>query len=486
MKFELLTAPQGDILGQYIQSRARIAFIKGPLGSGKTFASCEKVFKYMCNQKPNGQNIRKSRWYAIRNTYPDLLSTTVKDWMELFGDLGRYKGGGIEPPSHTLRFRLRDKSIVQTELIFLALDRPQSIKKLRGSQVTGFWLNETKELDKAIIDMADLRHGRYPSPMDGGPSWHGMIGDTNAPDDDSWYYEMSEEEKPEGWEFFHQPGGVYREMVRDELGQLVWTGKWLINEAAENLHNLPKDYYVAGLQGKSDSWIAVNLANEYGTVMDGIAIYEEQWLDTLHMSDTIQVIPNHPICIGFDFGLTPAAIVGQETPNGTINILHEIVGIGMGIKQFVKGALKPVLNAHYRNNPLNFVGDPAGNRRADTDEETVFKVLNDLGMPTDAANTNDPTIRWEAVKDMLQQLRDGRPAFQVHKRCKMLRKGFNGGYKFRRVQVVGESRYHDKADKNKYSHPHDALQYLMMWFRGDSVPTTGFERPADDDSGWAM
>lgn len=485
MRFELHTAPQGDVLAQYLESKARVVFIKGPLGSGKTFASCEKVFGFMCNQKPNGRNIRKSRWYAIRNTYPDLLSTTVKDWIELFGDLGRYKGGGIEPPSHTLRFRLKDKSIVQTELIFLALDRPQSIKKLRGSQVTGFWLNETKELDKAIVDMADLRHGRYPSAMDGGPSWHGMIGDTNAPDDDSWYYELSEEDKPEGWEFYHQPGGVYRELVTDEMGKSVWTGKWLLNENAENLCNLPDRYYELGMQGKSDAWIAVNLANEYGTVIDGQPIYEEQWNDTIHVSESITVIEEHPIGIGLDFGLTPAAVIGQETPNGSIHILDEIVGTGMGIKQFVKTALRPLLNAKYKKCPWNFVGDPSGNRRADTDEETVFKVLADLGMPPEAANSNDPDIRWEAVRDILQQLRDGKPAFKLHKRCKIVRKGFNGGYRLKRVQVTGEARFHTKADKNKYSHPHDALQYLMMYFRGDTIPTVGFVR-SDDEADWGM
>ena len=35
------------------------------------------------------------------------------------------------------------------------------------------------------------------------------------------------------------------------------------------------------------------------------------------------------------------------------------------------------------------------------------------------------------------------------------------GYHYRRVRVVGDERYHDKPDKNSFSHPHDALQYLL-------------------------
>ena len=189
---------QGDVLAQYQQSWSRVTFIKGPLGSGKTIQSCLKIFTAMCTQKSNSEGIRPSRWYAIRNTYPDLTTTTIKDWLALFGELGRYTGGGMEPPTQRLDFDLDDGSRVKADIVFLALDRVDAVKKLRGSQVTGFWLNEVKELSKPVIDMADLRHGRYPSTANGGvaPSWHGMIGDTNAPDSDHWYYRLAEESRP--------------------------------------------------------------------------------------------------------------------------------------------------------------------------------------------------------------------------------------------------------------------------------------------------
>ena len=48
----------------------------------------------------------------------------------------------------------------------------------------------------------------------------------------------------------------------------------------------------------------------------------------------------------------------------------------------------------------------------------------------------------------------------------MLRKGFNGGYQFRRLNVGGE-KYADKADKNDFSHPHDATQYLCQGAQGE-------------------
>ena len=170
----------------------------GPLGPAKTVTSCQKLMQAMINQEPNPQEIRPTRFYAIRNTYSDLLTTTAKDWLELYRELGSYAEGSKKPPIHTLDFDLEEGTTVNSEVVFLALERPDHIKKLRGSQVTAFWLNEIKELHKAVVDMADLRHGRYPSMAAGGvnPTWHGMIGDTNAPDEDHLYYDLAEKVHP--------------------------------------------------------------------------------------------------------------------------------------------------------------------------------------------------------------------------------------------------------------------------------------------------
>jgi hypothetical protein len=400
----------------------------------------------------------------------------VKDWMELFGDLGRYKGGGIEPPSHKLIFKLPDKTLVQSEFIFLALDRPQALKKLRGAQATGFWLNEIKELPKAVLDMCDLRHGRFPGMMHGGCTWHGIIGDTNQVDDDHWLYKLIEEVKPNGWSFFTQPPA----MTKDK------NGMWTPNKKAENLENLPEDYYTAGIEGKDEDWITVNIGNQYGTVSDGKPIYKEQWNDHIHVNPEIIYMPDEPIEVGLDFGLTPSAVFGQMTPHGQINILAELTSDNMGINQFFNLLLNPFIKTKFTaKTRFTWIGDPAGNKRAETDKQTVFNELYDLGIQAQAANTNDLVPRIEAVRYYLELMVGGRPAFQLHPSCKVLRRGFNGGYKFRRLQIVGDERYTNLPDKNKYSHPHDALQYLMMYYKGDVVHSKPFNR-AEETSRWAI
>jgi hypothetical protein len=68
--------------------------------------------------------------------------------------------------------------------------------------------------------------------------------------------------------------------------------------------------------------------------------------------------------------------------------------------------------------------------------------------------------RKMAVDEFLCKLVDGQPAFILSPNCTMLRKGFNGGY--RRKKVPGMEEYYDEPEKNVYSHYHDALQYLSM------------------------
>ena len=57
---------------------------------------------------------------------------------------------------------------------------------------------------------------------------------------------------------------------------------------------------------------------------------------------------------------------------------------------------------------------------------------------------------------------DGEPGLLLSPHCRVLRKGFAGGYHYARVRMSGDDRYHDRADKNEFSHPHDALQYVML------------------------
>lgn len=450
-QIEFAYAPQGPTLEQYILSTEQRTFICGPLGSSKTNASCWKTFRIMMGQAPDANGVRKTRIAAVRNTYPDLFGTTIKDWLEMFEGLGRFVKGGLEPPTHYVNFALDDGTTVEAELIFLALDRIEHVKKLRGLQLTAAWVNETKEIPFAIVQMLDLRVGRYPQGIPA--TWYGIYGDTNAPDTDHWYYRLAEEQRPEGWVFLKQPGGL----VRDDKDSA-----WRENPLAENIQNLPKGYYLKGAQGKHEAWILVNLANEYGYVQDGKPVYPD-YRDSTHCRE-FELVKEHGLHIGMDFGLTPAAIFAGRTPAGQWRWRRELVTEDTGIIRFA-GEMKRFLNLHFPGWPIaSITGDPAGDQRqaGDSEERTVFQLLAAEDIAAMPAPTNDFALRTEAVSAPLRRMIDGEPGFLIHPDCKITRKGMQGGYMFKRVKVAGDERYRDQPDKNRFSHPCEAGQYVML------------------------
>src|SRR6185436_4112801 len=133
-----------------------------------------------------------------------------------------------------------------------------------------------------------------------GPSWYGVFGDTNMPDDDHWLYRLFEVDKPKGFTLFRQPGGLKEDK-----------GEYVNNPEAENIQNLPGgyEYYSRQVGGKSKEWIKVFLLAQYGTISDGKVIYPE-WNDETHCRN-VGVIPGLPLLLGFDYGLTPACVVCQ-------------------------------------------------------------------------------------------------------------------------------------------------------------------------------
>ena len=66
------------------------------------------MFSHHDRGNPDANGIRKTRGLAVRNTYPDLFTTTINDWLASYGDLGRFVAGGIEPPHQKLAFELPD------------------------------------------------------------------------------------------------------------------------------------------------------------------------------------------------------------------------------------------------------------------------------------------------------------------------------------------------------------------------------------------
>lgn len=458
--------PPGPVAAAFLLSRSFVRGIRGPFGSGKSTVCVIAILQHILEQKPDRRGVRRSKWAIIRNTYPELKTTTISTWHEIVPpNVGHWVAQG--PPTHTLSGELDDGTTYEAEIMFLALDSPSDLKKLLSMNLTAAWVNEAREIPQTVIDGLTGRVGRYPSEADGGSTWSGVLLDTNPPDTEHWWYTLAERDtsspskadlvasidrteaelRAQGllsndqrlFEFFAQPSGLAAN--------------------AENARNLKPGYYTRLQAGKSEDWIKVYVRGEYGFVMDGKPIYPE-YSDSIHCAGfTIEPAPLK-VTIGLDFGLTPAATFNQRLPNGRIVTFHEVVSERMGISRFAE-VLAPEIARFPFIPEWDVVGDPSGDTPSQTDESTVFQILRAKKINARPARTNDFTVRRDAVGNALSRLVDGKPGLQISPSCIRLRKALAGGYCLKRVQVTAE-KYRDKPDKDMHSHVAESQQYALL------------------------
>lgn len=426
--------PPGPVSDAFMFDDSFFRGLMGPFGSGKSTACIMEILRRAGEQRKGVDGKRRSRWAIIRNTYPELRTTTIKSWHQWVSpQIGRWVDAG--PPMHHIQ-----TDDIDLEVIFLALDRPQDIAKLLSMELTGAWINEAREIPKAVLDGLTGRVGRYPSVLMGGSEWSGIIADTNPPDNDHWWYKLAEEVKPAGWRFFRQPGGL--------------------DANAENKAHLPGDYYERQVAGKDQDWVKVYVNGEYGFVRDGKPVYPE-FKDSLHVKE-FELIKGSPIYVGIDFGLTPAATFAQKSSMGQWRVFSELATEDMGAVRFAELLMAEMSGRFSGYQFAKVTGDPAGDTRAQTDEVTPFQILRSRGIPANPAATNDFNKRRESVAVACSRLIDGEPGLIVHPQCQLLRKAMAGGYAYKRVQVSGEEKFRDVPDKNHYSHVAESLQYLLV------------------------
>ena len=451
------------------RSKALVRGIRGPIGSGKSVACCIELGVYLAQtQEPDSHGVRRTRFAVVRNTYPELKTTTVQTWEQWWpGQVCKMTYSS--PIVGNLRYKCPDGTSVDCEVWFVSLDKPKDVRKLLSMELTGAWINEAREIDISIVQAVLSRCGRYPSSTVAPLTWRGVIMDTNPPDDDHWWYRLAEEETPDGWEVYKQPPALIKNQE---------TGQWEPNPAAENISNLSLGYgyYLQNVRPGNDEWIKVYCCGEYGFVQDGRPVYPE-YSDSLHYTGgIIPYEPRLPLLIGMDFGLTPAAVIGQYYPGPhRLAALREVVSTNTGLDAFLDHALLPILAKEFGQtreslSSIHLVGDPAGNIRAQTDESTCYDSLRARGFDPEEAATNDLLPRIDAVKRFLSSLSGGRPCLMLSSQVPVLRKGLAGKYRYARVQVAGEERYKDQPIKDSYSLPQDAFQYLSMLADGGINP----------------
>lgn len=466
-------------MGEFMLSPMYVRVLGGPIGGGKSVCCIHELFRWATSeQAPNKEGVRKTRFLIVRNTADQLRSTVQKsifDWMPP-GIVGTWKA---TEKTLYFDFPLPDGTKVYSEWMLLALDTPDDIRKALSLEATGLWGNECRELHPDVVDALLGRINRYPSMKDGGATRAGALFDTNMPDMDTWWHEKMEN-PPMNWSIHIQPAAIitkdeYLEKYSEEPDEARCAvasddTTYVVDPQSDNYQFLHKMYYPNLIPGKSQDYLDVYLRCRYGRALNGFPVYDKTFRPDFHTASS-PLLPiksdTYPVVIGLDFGRTPAAAIMQMTPTGKVNVLSEVTSENMGIEKFIESKLKPHLYEKYPGCAFIVAPDPAGWAKTQVGETSPVDVVK-RHFKVVRPPTNKPKMRIEAVEELLSKHLDGKAAFSVDPQCGTILKGFKYGYRWK-ANRKGDLENDREADKNEYSHVHDALQYGASVIGGGSL-----------------
>lgn len=429
---------------EFMLCEANVKCIIGPLGSGKSMGALMELFRRMIEQEPDAKGVRPTRFALVRNTLAQLRDTTLADARQYFEDFFEYR---VSEQTLKFRFNLEDGTRVESDWMLVPLERPEDQRKLLSLNLTAAWIEECREVPFDIVSAVRGRVGRYPSKARVPPTWQGLLLVSNPWSVSSEYHENFVINKPDGWAFYRQPGGMSPE--------------------AENVQYLPDGYYDRLMEGATDEWIKVHVHAEFGDDQFGQAVFKGAFNQDLHLADETPYNPMIPILIGMDLGRTPAAVFTQEDMHGRIVVMSELVSNDIHLPGFLDMMLIPHLYEHYPEARVFLVADPAGNARSQFSDMTSFDIFKEKGLRAIPAPTNDVQPRINAVeKLLLRNTAPGRGLIINRRMCPTLTRGFMRDYRFKKRR---DGELTPAPEKNDASHVHDAMQYAALGHQSSFV-----------------
>ncbi len=485
--------PQGDMLhnfkppGKVLESyywnsinpkhSARHNLIVGPVGSGKTtMMLCKPIIECLhripavMNNK--GDWVKKYKFTSVRETYRQSDNTVHKTFLQLTEGYPKdvlITLSSEDPKSYLLRLQMPDphqnfeKLVwVEIEYAFYAKGDKTIEAAWKSYETTDVWFNEALHpIQKADYEFAAGRTGRLPKlPNKRESGVRGKVFvDSNMQDQEHWLMErfLPPDTLPDHKVWIQPPG-----LIID-----AETGEYVENPEAENLVNLPKNYYLDQLNEITDPMeVRMKLLNQPGYSKVGKTVFEGSYNEMLHGSSTeLKPFKSCPLYIYADAGVYAAAIICQFTPDGRWLILDELTAEHEGGYNFGT-ALRSLLQSEYNGFVVEEAKcDLAGKAMGhDAEEKSFMQHLSEgSGVKFTASRTNELATRLEAARKALNSRmpnNNNEPMVMFSKKCKQLRRAMRQGYIYERI-AEGSSVFRDVPKKN---HPDSDLADCFHYF----------------------
>ena len=420
-------------------------FISG--NSGKTTAAAWENVRFIPKFMADTYGVTKTRGVIVRNTYDELIDTTQKTVFDWFppGEAGEYQ-------SQRKTFDVRFDDGIECEILFRSCDRKEDVKKFKSLELTWYWIDESIEVKDEIKRMLKNRIGRYPAQDDykklrpGQETPRFGTETTNPPDVTHPTYT--------DFKWHRTPPGPVPE------GQPLKGHAGFWQPPRENEIHLPANYYahLRNDYANNPGWIDMYIDGKPGVIAKGKLVYHNFKRDA-HQAKSDLIWSGFPLYRGWDdSGNVPACVVvGMPSPR-RLHVLREFHSDRMNIVDFARHVVSVCAEEYPNANWFDW-DDPAGWNEYSTKEggfTSNAKLIRDAtGIDLQPSEQN-LTARINAVDQQLATI-DG---LLIDPRCVRLLNGFLGGYCYPEVGNTGV--YRDKPDKNRFSHVHDALQYVII------------------------
>lgn len=418
---------------KFHDSGAPMRCIVGPVGSGKTSAATWEICRFLPEHIASVHGLKHTKWVVVRNTYPELRDTTQRTMLDWFGsgDLRRQEN------TYTLRF-----NGLTVEILFRSCDRAADMAKFKSLEVTGYWIDESIEVAEDIKRMLKNRIGRFPqqSPVRFG------IETTNPPDVEHPLYSQF------GW--MSPPPGPVPTGIPLEGHHGFW------QPPRENEKNLRPGYYDSLVSDYRDApeWIAMYIEGKPGMMVVGRQVYQNFRRDR-HVGVEPLIWTGGTLYRGWDnTGLCPACVVVQVPTAGRIQVLREFWTDRDGIVDFTRN-VSAECNIAWPGAKYVDYADPAGMAkfsRAGGGLTSNAELMSEAAGIEVIPAEQSFSARQQAVEQSLERY-DG---LLIDLSCTRLINGFIGGYHYPEIGKTGI--YREDPEKNRFSHPHDALQYVVV------------------------
>ncbi len=510
-----LAAPQfpGPVAEAAYWDDSAVVGIQGPVGSGKTTTTLKsRIRRAMTIPRSVIDGRRRYKLLVVRETYRQLWSTTIPDFLKVFPKhLGDWSGGKGGPVTFVMNFS--DGSEVppppgydgdwsdDIEMIVEFMAFGDDIEgSMRGLQTTDMWLHEMDTNPIEVILNGITRINRHPGMehFAGYPpellDFGQIVGDFNAPEPDNWLAEL-----------ILNPDKM-AEIVRTMNADLPAGARPILfrfhfqpgygEPGAENMQNLSPGYYpkqIALLKalGRGDK-VSRLVYNKIVHARAGEPVFQREFSKRLHVAtETLKPWPGVPLRLGLDQGFKGAAVIGQVLIEGT-GLHRRVMWQILGELHFPKERLMArvfgtrladQLEARWPGLMVeaawaDMAGEHGASQAADENETWNLLVGRAAGFRVrpQKIGTNRLQPRLEAVRAALEAPIDaGRVGLLIDPSCSFLIAGFEARYVWtEEINAQGDKR--KVPDKSlTEANVMDALQYLLLSaMRADGTSINSF------------